>query len=162
MLWMIVNCLAISRGCERDKSTIKFDRLPPIPPPPPPPPLICDTPSLPSISLIFPFLCLRCPLRLTPTSPSQFTLSSFCWLHKQLRGGEGEVSSLWCPLWLCPPRHEDFREIAPLSVALRHNLQHGTTVGNPFTGQGGGRCAHMIIISPSWVGSVPTSPSIKR
>lgn len=28
MLWMIVNCSPISGGCERDNSTIKFDRLP--------------------------------------------------------------------------------------------------------------------------------------
>lgn len=76
MLWMIVNCLAISRGCERDKSTIKFDRLPPLPPPP------LSSAASPVTSLNhsnFPssfYLC--CPHFLAPSSPSQFTLSSFC------------------------------------------------------------------------------------
>lgn len=107
MLWMIVNCLAISRGCERDKSTIKFDRPPPTPPPPPPHPL-----SLPSVGLIFPFLCLR----LTPTSPAQFIfILPFSLLHKQqFRGGEVEISSLW----LRPTVAEDFRELAPLSLCI--------------------------------------------
>lgn len=96
MLRMIVNCLAISRGCERDKSTIKFDRLPPL--------SSSSTShlrhplSLPSIILIFLLLSIFAVLVFLPPL---LHLHTSLYLHfslllpkHELKGGETEISSL--------------------------------------------------------------------
>lgn len=155
MLWMIVNCLAISRGCERDKSTIKFDRLPPSLPPPPLSSAASPVTSL-NHSNFPPSFYLCCPHFLSPPSPSQFTLSSFSLLlpKHEFKGDETEISSLWRPPWLCPTLGEDFREIAPsLFVPSTTIYSAGLQWGIVLAGQRRAEwlsCAHMVIIRPSW------------
>lgn len=112
MLWMIVNCLAISRGCERDKSTIKFDRLPPSIHPTPLSPAASPVTSLDHSN--FPVSFSQCPssfrsLRLHSPS-SHFPLL----LRKPEFKGDGtELSCPWRPPRLSPTLGEDFREISP-------------------------------------------------